>query len=91
MDASKTAPSTGNALASVASTKPAPAPGIAKPSANPQVRHAEDRIGNQQSGANPKPTKAFAGRTSTPSSANTSGIERAMGAQADRLHKPRRR
>lgn len=55
-----------------------------------QARHREERA-RQPSGDNPKPTKHFEGRTSVPASASTSGIERAMGALADREHPVRRR
>lgn len=57
---------------------------------NPQARHPEDRTNGYPSGQHAKPTKAFAGRSSTPASSNTSGMERAMGALADKMHAPKR-
>ena len=104
MDVSKpTPPTSANALAGVAQAQAAapspaakaaktfPAPRPPATSTNPQARHPEDRVRNYASGANPKPTKAFAGRSSAPASSNTSGMERAMGALADRMHAPKRR
>lgn len=63
-----------------------------------QARHREERA-RQSSGHNPKPTKAWAERppaqlSSAPPrspAAGGSGMERAMGALADKLHAPRRR
>lgn len=69
----------------------APAPrGVSQPVARPGV-HPEDRSARHASGEHAKPTKApLQSRTSAPNDPRyaTSGIEQAMGALADKLHKP---
>lgn len=69
----------------------APAPrGVLQPVARPGV-HPEDRSARHASGEHAKPTKApLQSRTSAPNDPRyaTSGIEQAMGALADKLHKP---
>lgn len=53
--------------------------------------HAGER-GREPMGANPAPTKApLASRSASPPSSNTSGMERAMAAHADKVHPTRRR
>lgn len=56
-----------------------------------QAQHHQDVNAHMQSGQHAKPTRAFAGRQGAPAKHNTSGVEKAMGALADRLHKPGRR
>lgn len=44
-------------------------------------------VSGDEQGYNPKPTRgALADRSASPGGYNTSGIERAMGAAADKLH-----
>lgn len=73
---------------------PAPRAGNALhqgPSMSQQARHHEDINAHVHSGYHAKPTKAFGGRSSAPAKHNTSGMERAMGALADRTHRPGKR
>lgn len=70
---------------------PAPAPRDAqRPVARPGV-HPEDRSAKYANGEHAKPTKApLERRSASPNDPRyaTSGIEQAMGALADKLHKP---
>lgn len=51
-----------------------------------QAQHYEERA-TMPSGANPAPTKGpLQSRSASPPNTNTSGMERAMGAHADKLH-----
>lgn len=59
-----------------------------------QTRHEEHDRDEQMhgQGANPKPTRSgISARSSAPAAYNTSGMESALGALADKTHKPRRR
>lgn len=63
----------------------------AAPPPQAQARHPEERA-NMPSGDNTKPTRApLQDRRASPASGNTSGLERAMGAAADKLHPTKRR
>ena len=65
---------------------PAPAPRGAP--VRPGV-HPEDRSARYADGQHAKPTKApLQTRSASPAAYATSGIEQAMGALADKLHKP---
>jgi hypothetical protein len=64
----------------------APAP----PASTAKMRPAQ--IDGNQTTAPPKPTRGpLADRSASPGNYNTSGMERAMGALADQLHKPSQR
>lgn len=59
---------------------------------NPEARdEGADARDQQAQGFNPRPTNApLKTQTATPAEYNTSGIERALGAHADRVHRVRK-
>lgn len=68
----------------------APAPPAT--SANGPAKMRPAQIDGNQTTAPPKPTRGpLADRSASPGNYNTSGMERAMGALADQLHKPSQR